>query len=263
MSGQRPVCIVGMHRSGTSLVAAMLQGLGVDFGPAETMLPAGLGDNPEGYLEQTPLRKLNDMVLEAAGGTVFDPPDLPSGWQRAGALDGLREQARAALRSLFDGRGRWGWEDPRTSLTLPFWLELTGPMDYVVCVRNPVAVANSLEHRYARGAGRLRALSSRTYRRRNWYELWLRYTRDALRATEGGRRTIVVYEHCHSDPEGVVERLRAFVGSPAPSGEDPLLALVRADLRRSRDSPTRRDRGGAQREARAEYLRLASPPRVR
>src|SRR3954464_12621860 len=102
-----------MHRSGTSLVASMLEEMGLDFGPAETRLPSGLPDNPEGYLEQTPLRRLNDAILEAVGGSVFHPPPLSAGWQEAASLDGLRAEARAALANLFPDHGRWAWKDPR------------------------------------------------------------------------------------------------------------------------------------------------------
>ena len=31
----------------------------------------------------------------------------------------------------------WGWKDPRTCLTLPFWQDVIGSIRYVICIRNP------------------------------------------------------------------------------------------------------------------------------
>src|SRR5207237_264153 len=41
----------------------------------------------------------------------------------------------------------WGWKDPRTSLTIPLWLELVPDLRVVVCLRNPLDVALSLRKR--------------------------------------------------------------------------------------------------------------------
>jgi hypothetical protein len=40
--GARIVCVLGMHSSGTSLTAGLLNRLGVDFGPPEVARPARL-----------------------------------------------------------------------------------------------------------------------------------------------------------------------------------------------------------------------------
>jgi hypothetical protein len=244
-----------MHRSGTSLVASLLEGIGVDFGPPETMLPSGLADNPEGYMEQAPVRELNDALLETMGGSVLDPPTLEPGWQRSDAVTGLRSDANALVVRLFAGRAHWGWKDPRMCLTLPFWLDVIGPMDFVLCVRSPTAVADSLDRRYCRGLGRIRTLTSPVYRRRNWFKLWLRYTNDALRATEGHRRIVVVYEHTHSDGERVVRSLHEF--ARAPAGTEPDLRRLRSDLWRSRPPATDRSRYPEQELAEAAYRRLS------
>ena len=42
---------------------------------------------------------------------------------------------------------RWGWKDPRNSLTLPFWLRLIPNLKVIICLRNPLEVARSLSVR--------------------------------------------------------------------------------------------------------------------
>jgi hypothetical protein len=52
------VCILGMHRSGTSLVSRVMNVLGVDLGPAEHLMRPS-SDNPTGHWESRPLKKIN------------------------------------------------------------------------------------------------------------------------------------------------------------------------------------------------------------
>ena len=56
------VCIAGMHRSGTSLVARLLNLTGVYLGPEERMIPPK-PDNPTGFWENLDFVHLNDQIL--------------------------------------------------------------------------------------------------------------------------------------------------------------------------------------------------------
>ena len=146
-------CILGMHRSGTSLLTRLLSLLGVELGPdAHLMAPTKF--NPTGFWEHEGIVALNDELLARLGGRWQEPPPLAPGWERDPALDDLREKARALVAADFAGRAEWGFKDPRTCLTLPFWKTLLPPMRYILCVRNPADVAHSLEHAmpFERGA---------------------------------------------------------------------------------------------------------------
>jgi len=59
-----PICIAGMHRSGSSMVARVLNLSGLYLGQ-ESELFAGRPDNPEGFFEHIGLHEINDRVLEA------------------------------------------------------------------------------------------------------------------------------------------------------------------------------------------------------
>ena len=192
------VCVLGMHRSGTSLAAGILRLLGWYLGP-EDRLMGPRRDNPRGFWEYRPFTDLNDEILEAFGGSWDRPPELPRRWERDRRLREVRERARVAAESDFGSAERWAWKDPRASLTLPFWRRLLGPMRYVVCVRSPVEVAGSLASRdrmpFEDGA-----------------ELWMTYVGSALRLTAGAPRTVVFYEDLVEDWAPEVGHLRWFVG---------------------------------------------------
>ena len=56
------IVVTGVHRSGTSLVAMLMAGMGVDFGPHEAFYP---GDewNPRGYFERRDVMDLNSRLI--------------------------------------------------------------------------------------------------------------------------------------------------------------------------------------------------------
>src|SRR5262245_40061722 len=138
----RPVCVVGMHRSGTSLVTQLLHSCGLYLGHDDDLMPPG-PDNAAGFWENTKFVGINDEVLNALGGGWDCPPPPPDNW----TTDRRLQRRASVLLRQFLGRGPWGWKDPRTSLTLPFWKGCCPNSREVVCLRNPLEVALSLHER--------------------------------------------------------------------------------------------------------------------
>jgi hypothetical protein len=136
MSSQTLI-ITGMHRSGTSLVASLLQTAGVDIG-SRLMPPAA--HNVRGYFEDTDLYHLSRQLLAACC-----PADLPGfheiGWVDGGEIDldkaeAFREAARQLIARRRDlGSAIWGWKDPRTVMLLDFWDELIPAARYLFVYR--------------------------------------------------------------------------------------------------------------------------------
>ena len=62
-----PVCITGMHRSGTSMIARILNLCGLYLGPQDKMMPPK-PDNPQGFWENIDLAVLNENILMHLGG---------------------------------------------------------------------------------------------------------------------------------------------------------------------------------------------------
>jgi 2-polyprenyl-3-methyl-5-hydroxy-6-metoxy-1,4-benzoquinol methylase len=196
-----PVVVTGMHRSGTSLVARLLYDCGLALGVKSDLLPAN-ADNTEGFWENVRFVEVNDALLAELGGAWDVPPELPAGWERSDELDSIRERALELVHS-FEGLESWGWKDPRTSLTLPFWRGFLPGARVVVLVRHPLEVARSLESR---------ASSSRAFA----LSLWERYNRALLDALGDLPALVTHYDAYFHDPEAELRRLLAFARLAPP-----------------------------------------------
>ena len=93
------VCILGMHRSGTSLLTRMLNLIGVYLGPEQLLMHPNFA-NPRGFWEHDEIVSLNDEILRRLGGIWAEPPDIPT---RLGKRSDDRrpETARAKIDSRF------------------------------------------------------------------------------------------------------------------------------------------------------------------
>lgn len=198
-----------MSRSGTSLTTRILNVLGVDLGAEEDLLEPIAAENPSGFWEHERIMKLNEEILATFGdapplGAWRWLPSLPPGWERDSRLEPHRHTASSLLKESFAERPLWGWKDPRNCLTLPFWQRLVPEMRYVICVRHPLDVADSLKVR--NGISREEAL-----------QLWLRYMSHAVLHTSDRRRVFVSYEDYFPSWEYQTMRLTQFLGLPVPS----------------------------------------------
>ncbi|MCS6960297.1 MAG: hypothetical protein RMK91_09645 [Pseudanabaenaceae cyanobacterium SKYGB_i_bin29] len=142
--------ITGMHRSGTSLIASLMQKLGVNVG--EKLFPADRF-NPRGYFEDVDFLEFQRQVLQKC----CDPDD--PGWHDWGwtvqetlkpeLFFNYKEQAIQLLATREHWTGIWGWKDPRTSLMLDFWHSLIPAAKYLFVFRYPWDVADSIRRLHA------------------------------------------------------------------------------------------------------------------
>lgn len=214
MTNSRAIAVLGMHRSGTSMVAHLLSLCGLDLGPAESLVPA-TADNTDGHWEHVEFVRLNDELLAAAGGDWQHPPTKTPDWAGDPAFAPMRAKASRLIRS-FSGRDLWGWKDPRTSLTLGFWQSLLPDLGEVVCVRNPLEVACSLRHRG--GSGYAYGL-----------DLWANYAVALERSARPGR-VVTHYESYFRDP---VAELRRVLGALGLTVDPEALARCRETVKPS------------------------------
>ncbi len=201
------ICLVlGMHRSGTSVVAGLLHESGIAMGTERTFLPRPSDENLLGFYEDARFRVVNDALLARSRYRVkswrLPVPDV-------GETRVLAPAMRALVRRRQAQGEPWGWKDPRQLLTLRAWrpvlAEVTSDVRVAWVHRQPEAVARSM---VARGnvGGRSRALA-----------LYDAYTERALDVLEAWRPrlALVRYEQLVRDPM---------------TGRRPLAELVERDI---------------------------------
>lgn len=152
------ILLVGMHRSGTSLLGSLLPALGVAV-PGE-LLEADR-HNPAGYWERRDVTDLQERLLIDLGrwwpGATGAMP-LPDQWLQSPFTRRAGQQLSKILRQ--EGatqNGPWAIKDPRSSLLLPLWRQVCSeigmPLRLVHAVRDPAEVMLSLLRRDADTAG--------------------------------------------------------------------------------------------------------------
>ena len=187
-----------MHRSGTSLVARVLNLLGVYLGPVKKMMRPG-PDNPAGFWEHLGIYEINEEILRLLGGTWDALPELPPLWEERPELAPLYSRAKRMISSDFRGQALWGWKDPRNAILLPFWRKVQPSLRFVISFRNPLDVASSLSRRNA-------------FPTSKGVRLWALYTATAILNTRGAPRLVSAYENYFDDWRREVARLSRFLG---------------------------------------------------
>jgi hypothetical protein len=198
-----------MHRSGTSPITRILNLLGMALGAEERLMPALEGNNPTGFWEHLYIVQINDELLSRLGGSWDVPPELPNGWEQSADLKEVRQRARELLHKDFGEDTFWGWKDPRTCLTLPFWKSMIPHLKYVICIRNPLDVAKSLKVRDDIPWNRA-------------LELWAKYNIAALKNTDGEPRLFALYDNLFTDLERELARLASFSNVETPDSDSEL-----------------------------------------
>ncbi len=187
--------VLGMHRSGTSAFARVLNLCGA-FLP-ERLIAADAERNPRGYWEAVDVVALNERALEQLGG-AWDRPDAVGDADAAYARAFVREVA-LLLASEYGGHHDVLIKDPRMGALAPLWdraLRACGYRTaYVVPVRHPLEVARSLQARDGIGV-------------RAGLGLWLAYMRRIVAFADAGAEVaFVAYTDLLDDWRGVLARI--------------------------------------------------------
>jgi hypothetical protein len=155
-------------------MAGVLSDNGVHMGNASTYHPPPMKENPKGFFENREFRAVNDQLLRENGYHVksFDP-NVPD-WAKMKASDTItRQMEKLVLEySTKPGYDHWGFKDPRTCLTLRFWLwvieELNIKYRVILMYRNNLDISMSMGARGNKGGlGRLAVLAGNYYKSAN------------------------------------------------------------------------------------------------
>ena len=144
--------VLGMHRSGTSVVAGILHFNKVSMGTYETFWPRPLPQNPKGFYENYDFRKINDMILQESG---YKTKHYKTRIPISEPSKSIRGKMIKTVRNYEFKFKNWGWKDPRTCLTISNWIEVFKEVDLIEKVniifvsRKSLSVARSLKKRNA------------------------------------------------------------------------------------------------------------------
>ncbi|WP_238318665.1 sulfotransferase [Pseudooceanicola atlanticus] len=137
----RPVLIVGLPRSATSMTTRVLHSQGLWLG--ETV--PGNRENPQGYFESRMIRdQLIKPTLSALGADPLGVRRLPA-WDVLPPFPALRDTLFAMLRREgYDGRQPWGFKDPKLTLLWPLFARAFPQAHWVIVTRDRDKVLDSL-----------------------------------------------------------------------------------------------------------------------
>jgi hypothetical protein len=204
--GRTALLVLGMHRSGTSVLTELIARLGA--APPEDPNPPA-PDNPRGYWEPAGLVGLHDQMLREADSAWLDtrPLDLSTIGPERWASFAVRLEA--ALDRSFGTARLFVLKDPRICRMVPLYRELLAGrgirLKVVLALRAPADVAASL---FARNQ------ISPDYAGL----LWARHLLEAERETRDLPRMVVSYEGLMEDRRTVAARLAAFIGTREEAG---------------------------------------------
>jgi hypothetical protein len=141
---EKLIIVLGMHRSGTSVLTGILNKMGLPLGD-NLMKPTN--DNPKGYFENMDFFRFNEMILSGCGGSWYNVNGLST--ERM-----LNPKYRKILKSLitkYSTHSTFGLKDPRVCVLLPLYESVCEEMgidiEYVMVTRNKESVINSIHKR--------------------------------------------------------------------------------------------------------------------
>lgn len=208
------VVVLGMHKSGTTLVAKMLHRSGIEMDQT-----AGAdGDYDRGdFYERPECKRLNVEIL-GSGMPAYRHP-TPRNLQ-------LRDDQRSRMRAIvtrLEARGRsWGFKDPRTCLTYDLWEPELPRHKLLLVYRSPAEVW-----------GHLSRHGTRAYHVHHaWHALrsWCDHSLPLVRLAESSPHDalIVSFEKLMTE-DLELERIQSFLGVPLTDVREARRYRIRTD----------------------------------
>ena len=224
-SEQTVFIITGMHRSGTSLTASIMQSAGVNIG---RRLMEATEFNAKGYFENPDFFEFHLDAFRALGVNI-------DGWTLEENLQINPPLIDRAKYIVEQNRlsSVWGWQEPRTSLFLDFWAKLLPEAKFLLIYRSPWEVADSL---YRRGDEMFQSqpeLAIKYWQHYNQKILNF-YNREQHRCLLTNLKTIVQYQNAYIDT--INHKFNVDLSPPAPTAYDP--SLLRTEISSNSQRPT-------------------------
>ena len=211
MSARRLVLVVGVGRSGTSLLTGILGQVGFHVPQPEVKAD---DTNPRGFSEPRWAVDFHSRLLQPRRVTVNDA--RPEAFdQTATAADdaAVYDELREWLGGQMDQADAVVVKDPRTGWFLPLWTRASTDLGvearFVTMLRRPPEILASAAKSY----GDWQKPASRA-------AAWINITLETERATRGARRAFVRYEDLLDDWPRELSRMAELLDLPSLTGGD-------------------------------------------
>ncbi len=219
-SETHPIIVLGVERSGTSVVAEMLHRWGAYAGPSEKLHKADT-HAPRGYWEYLPLW---DLLAELGGfdtGAIWWDCDFQQRMENKAADPVYRKKAAELMAEMHEG-GPWFWKDPALSHFLPFWKQIWDDAIYIITVRNPLDTAISWQ-KFIMPSNMKGTISFVAMNLLRWQHMMTQifhHTEDAQ------HKLFLGYEDIVRQPLAQAERLACFLNSRFGKRGSPIQAMA-------------------------------------
>ena len=195
-NSKKLIVVLGMHRSGTSVITRGLQVMGVELG--DSMMPPIENNNPTGFWEDVDINALNIEMLNAISSDWCRLAQIEPGDVEILRIKGYFLRAVELLRQKTSSMPVFGFKDPRVAKLLPFWKEVFShcqfDVNYVLTVRHPLSVAKSLSKRDG-------------IEIEQGYLLWLGHVITSMAVSEGDVRVVIDYDRFMEFPDRELRRI--------------------------------------------------------
>ena len=226
--------VVGMHRSGTSATAKLLNILGAAL--PGNLMPPHSEINAKGFWESYDIASLNDALLSSHHSRWDDVLSIPVDDSDQQTTLNFESKATELLERDFSDADLFVLKDPRICRLLPYWLRVFKHLSIeprvVIPVRHPLEVAASLNRRDK-------------FQKEKAIYLWLRHLVDAERASRNVPRSFLLYDDMLGNWRATVDRLSSDLNIRWPIAPDTVKreadAFLDVQLRHHRSSTFRQN----------------------
>lgn len=200
-----PIIVLGVPRSGTSLVSRLVRACGVSFGDESLMRPAD-SRNPDGFLELVEMNRIDDRLVHESG---YQNHSMGEEWLGLRAIPfrkfsrflTLRRMGKL-IRTLSESANGKPWAFKETPMTFYWWKRFVPKAKIVAVYRGPHTNAESI-HRTFKRFTFVQAL--------NW---WTRGNTELLSHISGAESILIKFEDL-SDPtrqKAALQKIAEFCG---------------------------------------------------
>lgn len=209
----RPIFILGVDRSGSSMVSEIAYRWGANAGDLNLLAEANHG-NPQGYWEYQPMELFVQKLHREAKVSPWNP-QFPARLHQLSSEPALREEAKTLIAAMETDLA-WFWKEPSLSLCLPFFQSILDNPLFIVTVRNPYESGLSYEKFMLPGA-----LHGTVHLRGLFLLRWQHYMLSILDRISSDPNTIYLsYDELLARPTEQCERLCAFLDGHCGRSDD-------------------------------------------